>query len=312
MATKKQTPRKKPSTISKKKTTIAKKRIHKHVKQLVVPNKHNDYRPLIQRTTGIIVILVIVIVAQFIHSHFISGRVLGSNPAIATEKLLEATNAERANHSAGALTLSSSLSAAAYAKAQDMLANQYWSHNSPSGVTPWKWIADEEYNYLKAGENLARGFNSTKSILNAWMNSPSHRENVINPAYTEVGFAVVDGEFHNKPTTLVVALYAQPSTLAAVVTPPSTNDTIALGQTEESPSFATRLARGLESAAPALIFTLILLGVAFVVTTIAHRYRKKLPKDLRRTWYRHHAAIKGVFIALIAIIAIFSYGSGII
>lgn len=301
---------KSPLEISPKRTPVRKRitktTVKKTTRKLVVPTEENNFRPFLQRTSAIIAVLAIVITAQFIHSNFISGRVLGNNPKIAAEQLLVATNEQRAHEGSSTLTISASLSAAALEKANDMFANQYWSHDSPTGVTPWKWIADQGYTYVKAGENLARGFNNTGSIITAWMNSPKHRENVMNPAYTEVGFAVVDGRMDGKPTTIVVAMYAQPS-VAAVPVPP-----MVLGEVEEESSIFQRIYRGITSAAPALIFTLSIIGIVFLITSLAHTKRKKLPKELRDTWYRHHAIIKSVFLGILTLTAIMSYGSGLI
>ena len=311
MAGIRQKSKKSPLEISPKRTPMRKRinktAIKKTTKQLVVPTQDNGFRPFMQRTGAILAVLAIVIAAQFIHSNFISGRVLGNNPKIAVEQLLAATNAQRSTEHSNPLTISANLSAAALAKANDMFKNQYWSHDSPTGVTPWKWITDQGYTYLKAGENLARGFNNTNSIVTAWMNSPSHRENVMNPAYSEVGFAVVDGKLDGRNTTIVVAMYAQPSAQPLPVPP-----MVLGGGIEEETSVFTRLSRAFTDGAPALIFTLSIIGIVLIVTSLAHHSRKKLPKELQNTWYRHHAIIKGAFLGILTLTAILSYGGGLI
>src|SRR5688572_11912371 len=72
--------------------------------------------------------------------------------------LLVATNGQRASNGAGNLQINSSLSNAAQAKANDMVAKNYWSHYGPDGTEPWTFITNAGYSYIRAGENLAYGF----------------------------------------------------------------------------------------------------------------------------------------------------------
>ncbi|MDP3882827.1 MAG: CAP domain-containing protein [Candidatus Staskawiczbacteria bacterium] len=118
------------------------------------------------------------------------------------------------NHSREAVGLnqlaeSDKLDEAAYLKAQNMVQNQYFDHTSPTGVSPWYWFSKTGYDYKYAGENLAIGFFDSKEVYNAWLLSSSHRENILNPNYTEIGIAVVD-RFGNNNTTVVVQLFGSP------------------------------------------------------------------------------------------------------
>ncbi len=127
--------------------------------------------------------------------------------------LLTATNQQRAQNGAGSLTLNEKLSAAAQAKANDMAARNYWSHNTPEGNPPWIFISNAGYSYSRAGENLAYGFaTSSETINTGWMNSTSHRENMLNKDYTEVGFGYTNASNYNNngEQTIVVAMYATP------------------------------------------------------------------------------------------------------
>ena len=87
----------------------------------------------------------------------------------------------------------SKLDEAAQMKAQNMVQENYFNHTSPSGTSPWHWFLQAGYNYKYAGENLAVGFYESEEVYNAWLNSPSHKENIVNPNYTEVGTAVLRG-----------------------------------------------------------------------------------------------------------------------
>jgi len=297
------------------KKPAAKLKLHRRIRhQFIhwfVPTAHNYARPRLQRSFTLIALLVLVLVVQFVYNTTTRGRVLGSNADITSANLLAFTNTMREQDKKSALSYNEKLAHAAEMKAQDMFAQQYWDHNAPDGSRPWKWIAAAEYSYIEAGENLARGFDSAEAIVQAWMNSPSHRENVLKPVYSEVGFAAVDGTLGGKQTTLVVALYAQPSSTPVVMGATSENH-MSLPAVEDSTGFWVWLKRGIKSATPSLIFLLALLSLASVVTLLAHAYRRHLPPELKKSWYRHHAIYKLIFLVVLALGTIMSYGGGMI
>lgn len=105
------------------------------------------------------------------------------------------------------------LDAAAALKAQDMIRNEYFSHISPSGTTPWHWFYEAGYNYKYAGENLAIGFYDSSEVFEAWLGSSSHKENMVNPAYSEVGTAILSG-FGENNAIIVVQLFGYPKSVA--------------------------------------------------------------------------------------------------
>jgi hypothetical protein len=121
--------------------------------------------------------------------------------------LVQLTNEERAKLGLPALTENPVLDRAAYLKAQDMLNSGYFSHFSPAGTSPWYWFKLSGYNYRYAGENLAIGFLDSSEVNEAWIDSPSHKANILNNKYREVGIAVVTGNFQGVPTTIVVQLF---------------------------------------------------------------------------------------------------------
>lgn len=131
--------------------------------------------------------------------------------------LLTATNSQRAGHGRSALSLNSKLNAAAQAKANDMVARNYWSHNTPDGQEPWVFFDAQGYVYKKAGENLAYGFATSEATVIGWMNSPSHKANLLDSAFSEVGFGFANGQDYvgTGNETVVVAMYAQPYVASA-------------------------------------------------------------------------------------------------
>jgi hypothetical protein len=124
--------------------------------------------------------------------------------------LLSDTNKIRESSGLSDLTMNSLLSEAAAKKAAHMFKNGYWAHVAPDGTEPWDFILGENYDYIYAGENLAKNFSDSEGVVEAWYNSPSHKENLLNPHYSEVGFAVVNGTLNGYETTLVVQMFGRP------------------------------------------------------------------------------------------------------
>ncbi|NBU33584.1 CAP domain-containing protein [bacterium] len=139
--------------------------------------------------------------------------VLAYATEMSTSGLLSATNTQRQQNNAPALTLNAKLASAAQAKANDMVARNYWSHTTPDGKDPWVFIDAVNYSYQKAGENLAYGFDSSKDTVVGWMNSPSHRTNMLDSSFREVGFGFANASSFvgTGEETIVVAMYANPT-----------------------------------------------------------------------------------------------------
>jgi hypothetical protein len=136
--------------------------------------------------------------------------------------LLQATNTQRVNNGVAGLNLNQQLNNAAQAKANDMVTRNYWSHNTPDGQEPWVFITNAGYDYVKAGENLAYGFATSSDTVTGWMNSPTHRANLLDPDFVDVGFGFANSNnFNNSgPETVVVAMYGKPRVLSAGSTQP--------------------------------------------------------------------------------------------
>jgi hypothetical protein len=148
--------------------------------------------------------------------------ILGYATNIHVEQLLAETNVKRQAAGLSPLSLNNQLSQAAAGKASDMFGKNYWAHVSPDGKTPWDFIVGAGYKYSVAGENLAKNFQDSSGVVTAWMNSPSHKENLLKPNYKEVGFAVVNGVLQGEETTLVVQMFgSQPGGRTVVAAEPS-------------------------------------------------------------------------------------------
>jgi len=121
--------------------------------------------------------------------------------------LIILTNQERLKHNLSPLFPNDDLAKAALDKANDLLAKQYFSHNSPDGKKFSAWIKDTGYDYMIVGENLAMGFGSKEAMIKAWMDSDKHRQNILNGRYKEIGLAVLRGVFKGQETKMVVQIF---------------------------------------------------------------------------------------------------------
>jgi uncharacterized protein YkwD len=297
---------------SHKKTTIQTK-VRTHLKHALVPHKGNHYRPHLVRLHGITVVLVLAVFMQLAYGFVSSGRleVLGRVSSISASDLLTDTNTQRGNASLPGLKVNAALSAAAFAKAKDMFAHNYWAHVSPAGVTPWKWLGDAGYNYDVAGENLAKNYPTAQATVDAWMASPTHRANMLNTTYRDIGFAVVDGTLDGRPTTLVVAYYGTPAT-AAVEGVKDAKPTVVYAAPIEQGigNPLTYFGSALQSLTPATLGTLALLTLVGAVAVAAHQYRNKLPVAWRRSWKLHHGMYTLAGTVGLALVIVFATGGG--
>lgn len=142
-----------------------------------------------------------------LQSFFMSTNQFAS---VVNSVLVDLTNTDRAAYNLGTLTVNEKLTAAAQAKANDMANKSYFAHTSPEGIDSWYWFKQAGYDFQHAGENLAVDFSDSADVERAWMNSPTHRDNILNGKYTEVGIATASGFYNGHPTTFVVTMFGSP------------------------------------------------------------------------------------------------------
>lgn len=173
---------------------------------LIFPHPLNNHRAKFLHFRTFIVVISLLIISTFVFSSDISplSSKIKAFADISTQELLKFTNIKRVENGLPPLTENVQLAEAASMKADDMFAKDYWAHNGPDGTTPWVFIKNSGYEYVYAGENLARGFVNSEDIVNAWMASPSHRENLLSENFKEVGFSVKTGKLNGEETFLVV------------------------------------------------------------------------------------------------------------
>ncbi|SFL93456.1 uncharacterized protein, YkwD family [Gracilibacillus orientalis] len=112
------------------------------------------------------------------------------------EQVVALTNQERQKQGLSALEIDTELSKVAKQKSEDMAANGYFSHNSPTYGSPFDMIQQSGIDYRTAGENIAKGQKSPEEVVNAWMNSEGHRANILNEDFTHIGVGYVEEGNH--------------------------------------------------------------------------------------------------------------------
>ena len=143
-------------------------------------------------------------------------NILGVTDTLSSSQIIALTNLERTKAGVETVKPNEKLTKAAQAKAANMIESENFDHYYTSDgqtIDPWQFILDAEYNYLHAGENLGKDFFDSQSLVQAWIDSPAHKANLLSPQYSEIGVAVVEGPYLGKDnTTLVVQLFATPIT----------------------------------------------------------------------------------------------------
>jgi hypothetical protein len=197
--------------------------LKQRVEALFLPRRRNNYRAGILDLPFLAFLVVTFILSQVSLNVFalVQPGVLGYASDITPEKIVEYTNQERAKLGLPLLKINQSLNQGAQLKAGDMFAFDYWAHESPSGREPWEFFREVDYDYRVAGENLARDFMNADDVVQAWMESPTHRDNIVNAKYKEIGVAVVNGTLEGIKTTLVVQFFGTPSSAQAAQAPDS-------------------------------------------------------------------------------------------
>ena len=142
--------------------------------------------------------------------------------SITPQKIIELTNQERSKYELALLTENIKLTNAAEQKAQDILAQQKFAHNF-SDQRFSQWIKDAGYQYSIVGENLAINFISSEGLFNAWLASPTHKQNILHDDYQEIGVAVMQGNFADENTIIAVELFAAPAVAAGQIASTNTS-----------------------------------------------------------------------------------------
>lgn len=233
----------------------------KTLRHVFTPHHSNNHRPQILHPEGLFIlslVLVGVLVCTRLYGATSLPTILGFASSITASQVLDQTNQARASAGQPPLTMNAQLNQAAVSKGNHMCGEQYWAHIAPDGTTPWVFIKNAGYHYSVAGENLARDFADTPSMISAWLASPTHKANIMNDRYQEIGVAVIDCKLLGSDTALVVQMFGTqalgtPTTTstAAKTAVPANNKTTTTSRRQEVAGEAS-VPRLLANANPSL------------------------------------------------------------
>lgn len=197
--------------------------LRKKIKNFFIPSLQNQLRPFSLRFGTLFFVVVLSIAIEIAFYAYVNvafkrndllSNIISSIQTTVAEALpqviIEQTNTARQASGAQPLALNSRLALAARLKAEDLASKGYFSHQSPDGSMPWDWMKKANYDYSYAGENLAVNFFDASDLMDAWLNSPSHRANILSQDYTEIGIAAVRGVYAGRETVFVVQMFGTP------------------------------------------------------------------------------------------------------
>ena len=129
------------------------------------------------------------------------------NPPAEYEALASELNQTREQHNRKALAYNAKLQTSACYKADEILSNDNFNHDNADGTKTWVHFDKAGYTGTALGENLAKGYSSDTAMIQAWLDSPSHRANLLSSDYTEQGVCKKSGTLNGKDATITVAHY---------------------------------------------------------------------------------------------------------
>ena len=191
-------------------------RVYQRINKVFIPSNNNAFWPTFLKPKNLFILAVVLLVIKFlIFSWFYYYPKTSQFAVVVASRLTELANQERIALGLQPLKINQQLVQAAQQKAQDMLSKNYFNHVSPTGVIPWYWLDSVGYKYTAAGENLAKDFKESEFVHQAWMESSSHRKNILNKNYQEIGIAVVEGTINGEKTVLAVQFFGKSTKITA-------------------------------------------------------------------------------------------------
>lgn len=234
---------------------------------------------------------------------------MGYSANISPGEVVRLTNERRLATGVASLKINPVLSQAALAKATDMLNKNYWAHVAPDGTEPWKFFLNAGYQYHFAGENLARDFSNPNSIIDAWMASTTHRENLLSSKYKEIGVAVIEGDLNGVETTLIVQFFGSEFSDKAAIAPIVSSETPVKPPSqkvspvqEKQPRISSLIAKEKIVVSPlkiSQVFFLGLVGLLFTVIIIDALivHKRRISRVAGRSLA--HLAFLGMILAIV-------------
>lgn len=191
------------------------------LKEFFLPTEHNGHVPigLSPRAMAAYLCFIILIVAAPRYAVWSQLATLAKPALYTSGDVIQLVNDSRRAARLVPLAENSKLALAAEEKVADMFRQQYFAHTSPDGRRPWSFFAAQGYRYLAAGENLAVDFLTAAEAEQAFLASPTHRANILNPAYTEIGVGVGQGEYRGRPSIMIAQYFGRPAAMTTETKP---------------------------------------------------------------------------------------------
>ncbi|HVM90936.1 MAG TPA: CAP domain-containing protein [Verrucomicrobiae bacterium] len=242
----------------------------------LVPHEGNGHHPKLLRHKHLFGMSALLVGLKMlaIGAPILLPGVVSQATAITPSAIVSLTNATRRDQRETPLTENALLDRAAQAKADDMVNRQYFAHEAPDGKTAMDLILAQGYQAKLAAENLAVRYTQAESVEEGWLLSPTHRENIVNPEYRDIGVGVAQGSYEGKTATFVVQLFgrvldaaAAPAQAAAVASPKPISPA-----TQTWQDILTGSLRSVSQAADALAIILI---VSLLLFTLSVKFHEK-------------------------------------
>jgi hypothetical protein len=185
--------------------------IHKAFKHTFIPHKENDFRPHFLREHVVLSIVIASILALLLSvTSYLVIRKTAFGTLVASSVLIDFTNETRSELGLMPLLKNDQLQKSSLEKGLEMASLGYFAHASPDGSAPWKFFKSAQYPFTYAGENLALNFSTSKQVHKGWLDSPKHRDNIVDPKFREIGISVVPSLHLQKPVLFVVQHFGLP------------------------------------------------------------------------------------------------------
>ncbi|HIA91822.1 TPA: CAP domain-containing protein [Candidatus Saccharibacteria bacterium] len=268
-----------------------------------IASRRNDYRPNALRNP-ILLVLYCVVAALLVITSVVRQEVRSSSqPSVSSieNRLVGSINVTRGSLDMQPLSLNTQLSKAAVAKQLHMAEQDYWSHTSPDGTEPWDFVRSYNVTYAKAAETLARGFTEPEAVVTGWLNSPSHREALLEPSYSQIGLSITEGEQGYD----AVALFIQPvSTIAATsgVLSDTTENSAQKVLAFDSPQLS-RIATVVPQSLIYIVAGLSVINLGLLIMMLFTQHKVPVAQHIRKPFHEHPEVHMVLHVAIIGLLS---------
>lgn len=187
------------------------------ITNFLIASKANDYHPGVLSFRAFIAYGLILLFLRLL-----LGTLPAGSAAVESGTLMSLINSERSQRNLSTLQTNQSLLTAAGQKSQDMIDRDYFAHQDPDGNYVWGKITGAGYtSYKILGENLAVDFATSEGMIKAWLDSPTHRDNLLHTEFLDQGLQALYGDYNGRYTNLTTSLFGAKASQASPPPPPA-------------------------------------------------------------------------------------------